>query len=176
SVALLRVLLHDLYGLTPKLVHYDARQHLAEGRPIDPARPPEAMLLIGDKVVTDAPSATVYPYQLDLGGGWHDLYRRPFVFAVWMKRAGTDLGDLPAKLVSRLDRNLGQLNHVVQTYAADHGWPLDLATDYLGHILRYRLGNAELGAVDFFRQRLAELDLLGLPRSPDPAALTRDGI
>ena len=172
SVALLRVLLHDLYGLTPELIHYDACQHQAAGQPLDPARPPQAMLLIGDKVVTDAPSATVYPYQLDLGGAWHDLTGRPFVFAVWMKRVGTELGTIPERLAVQLDTNLARLDAIVQTHAATHGWPLDLAADYLGRILRYRVGPAELDAVEHFRRRLFELGILPVPGAA-PGPLTR---
>lgn len=171
SVALLRVLLHDMYRLTPKFIHYDARAQFATGQPLDPARPPQAMLLIGDKVVTDAPSATVYPYQLDLGGAWHDLTGRPFVFAVWMKRVGTELGDLPARLAAQLDTNLANLDAIVHTYAAAHGWPLDLAQDYLGRILRYRLGDPELQAIKHFEERLIDLGLVLADTSPGP--LTR---
>ncbi|MEM7625910.1 MAG: menaquinone biosynthesis protein [Planctomycetota bacterium] len=173
SVALLRVLLHDLYGIQPELIHYDARARRAAGRALDLSRPPQSMLLIGDKVVTDAPSATVYPYQLDLGGAWHDLTGQPFVFAVWMKRVGTDLGGLPRRLAALLDKNLDRLDTIVTTYAIDHGWPVDLADQYLGQILRYRLGDAELGAIEHFGKRLEELGILASSDSTQSGSLTR---
>lgn len=173
SVLLLRLLLHDLYQLTPELIHYDARRQQAAGQAIDPAHPPQAMLLIGDKVVTDAPSATVYPYQLDLGGAWHDLTGRPFLFAAWMKQADTKLSDLPHQLAGQLETNLSQIPQIVQHYAADHGWPFDLASQYLGEILRYRLGEAELNALEFFRKRLGELDFLAAAAPLDPESLPR---
>lgn len=157
SVALLRVAMHELYGRSPQLVHYDARTHSAGGHRLDPARPPAALLLIGDKVVTQAPSSTVYPYQLDLGAAWHDLTGKPFVFAVWMKRLGVDLGALPDRLAELLEHNLRQIDAITQAYAADHGWPLDLAADYLGNILRYRIGPRERDAVEDFKNRLAKL-------------------
>lgn len=160
SVLLLQVLLHDLYGLTPTLLHYDTRALLADEQPVDPTRPPEAMLLIGDKVVTNAPAATVYPYQLDLGAAWHDLTGKPFVFATWLAKTSTDLGGLPDLLAAQLQSNLGRLGQIVDTYAAPHGWPADLAADYLGKILRYRLGPRELDAIEYFRIRLVELGLI----------------
>lgn len=160
SVLLLQVLLHDLYGLTPTLLHYDTRALLADEQPVDPTRPPEAMLLIGDKVVTNAPAATVYPYQLDLGAAWHDLTGKPFVFATWLANTSTDLGGLPDLLATQLNLNLGRLDQIVDTYAAPHGWPADLAADYLGKILRYRLGPRELDAIEYFRIRLVELGLI----------------
>jgi chorismate dehydratase len=166
SVALLRVLLHELNGLTPELIHYDARARTADGRPIDPGHPPEALLLIGDKVVTDAPPATVYPHGLDLGEAWHDLTGRPFVFATWMARADTDLGDLPELLSEQRERNLDRLDLLVETYAADHGWPANLAKRYLGQILCYRLGDVEREAIHVFAQRAAALGLCDPNRLP----------
>lgn len=163
SVLLLRVLLHDLYQLSPEMIHYDTRTtETAE-------QFPEAVLLIGDKVVTDAPPATVYPYQLDLGGAWHDLTGKPFVFATWMKRKGTPLGELPALLEQQLATNLNQLDQIVQTYAAPHGWPSDLASEYLGNILRFTVGTDELDAIEMFSRRLRELDLI----EAGPGSLTR---
>ncbi|MBB6430841.1 menaquinone biosynthetic enzyme MqnA/MqnD family protein [Algisphaera agarilytica] len=160
SVLLLRVLLHDLYGLTPELVHYDTRAQLAGQTPVDPAHPPEAMLLIGDKVVTNAPPATVYPYQLDLGAAWHDLTDRPFVFATWLAKADGELGELPTVLSETLKANLGRLDEIVQTYAATHGWPADMAAEYLGNILRFEVGERELDAIAHFRGRLESLGLI----------------
>ncbi|MEM1108797.1 MAG: menaquinone biosynthesis protein [Planctomycetota bacterium] len=160
SVLLLRVLMHDLYGLSPDLIHYDTRAMLAGDQPIDPSRPPEAMLLIGDKVVTDAPAATVYPYQLDLGGAWHDLTGKPFVFATWLAKTERDLGALPEALNQQLTKNLGRIDEIVDTYAGPHGWPSDLAGEYLGSILRYTLGPRELGAIEHFRERLKALGLI----------------
>ncbi len=79
SIVLMQVLLKELHGIEPELIDYDAREHVAENRPIEC---PEAMLLIGDKVVTDSPLAVRYPHQLDLGAAWAQLTGMPFVFAV----------------------------------------------------------------------------------------------
>ena len=51
-----------------------------------------ARLLIGDKVVTDAPPTDRYPHQMDLGEAWKDLTGLPFVYAMWMCR-GPRTGD-----------------------------------------------------------------------------------
>lgn len=169
SVLLLRVLLADLYGLSPRMIHYDTRASETGSDPIFP----EAVLLIGDKVVTAGPAATVYPYQLDLGAAWHDLTGRPFVFATWMKRRGTDLGGLPLLLEKQLKANLARLDEIVAAYAAPHGWPADLAAEYLGEILRYRVGADELAAVEHFATRLSELRLIATPDPGSPRKLTR---
>lgn len=136
SVALLRVLLHEIHGLDPTLHHQDTR---AARLPADA----EAALLIGDKVVTDAPDDTQFSYQLDLGEAWHRLTGRPFVFATWMKRRGREVGDVPTRLADQLESNLDRLDAIVGIYASAHGWPEDLARRYLGQILTYRIGTAD---------------------------------
>lgn len=156
SVALTRVLLAKLFDIRPRLVAYNAREQTAEGR-IDTS--PQTMLLIGDKVVTGSPLAVKYPYQLDLGEGWYELTGLPFVFAMWMTRAGTDLGDLPRRLAARLDANLPQRLLIAERYAQLHGWPSDLAEHYLIDVLRYRVGERELEAVARFGELAHELGI-----------------
>ncbi|MGB0768048.1 MAG: menaquinone biosynthetic enzyme MqnA/MqnD family protein [Phycisphaeraceae bacterium] len=157
SVVLVQVLLAKLFGVRPRIVAYDARERTAEGR-IDES--PEAMLLIGDKVVTGSPLAVEYPYQMDLGEGWHDLTGLPFVFAMWMTRAGSDLGALPGRLSSRLAANLPERLLIAERYAVRHGWPSDLAEHYLVDVLRYTVGPRELEAVERFGELAHELGLI----------------
>jgi len=157
SVALLQVLLHERHGLRPRIIDYHARQQEAEGKL---SQDPEAMLLIGDKVVTDSPKAVTYPHQLDLGEAWRELTGLPFLFAVWMTRAGTDLGDIPARLATQRDANLDRLDALVAHYAPRHGWPTDLATQYLGHILHYHEGERELEAMRRFAEQAAARGLI----------------
>jgi len=157
SVALAQVLLKHLFGVRPRMIDYHARERVAEGR-IDEA--PESMLLIGDKVVTGSPLAVQYPYQLDLGEGWHELTGLPFVFATWMARAGEDLGDLPGKLAARLEANLPQRMLIAERYAERHGWPVDLAEHYLVDVLRFKVGRLELEAISRFGRLASELGLV----------------
>ena len=43
------------------------------------------------------------------GAAWKDLTHKPFVFAVWITRRGTDLGNLPERLRQARDRGLADL-------------------------------------------------------------------
>ncbi|MFI4861850.1 MAG: menaquinone biosynthetic enzyme MqnA/MqnD family protein [Phycisphaerales bacterium JB063] len=147
SVALVQVLLRELFDVAPRMIDYCARESVAEGRI---AHAPESVLLIGDKVVTGSPLAVVYPHQLDLGEAWHRLTGLPFVFAIWMARASTELGTLPAVLADRLDKNLPQVVLLAEQSAKRHGWPTDLAEHYLRDVLRYRIGPRELEAITRF--------------------------
>ncbi|MCX5661589.1 MAG: menaquinone biosynthesis protein [Planctomycetota bacterium] len=160
SVALLRVLLAERLSLRPRIIDFDTREtaEAAAGAGVTP--PLEAMLLIGDKVVTDAPKPELYPHQIDLGESWHALTGLPFVFAVWMTRAGTELGDLPALLESRRILNAGRIDEIVQRYAAVSRWQAVLAKHYLGTLMRYVVGDEELDAISRFAESAYRLGLI----------------
>lgn len=147
SVALMQVLLEAMHGLRPRVIEYHAREQVAEHKLTDP---PETVLLIGDKVVTDSPLAVTYPHQLDLGEAWHELTGLPFVFAVWMARRDADLGDVPAQLERQRLANAERVDAIARRYAPAHGWPEELAREYLGRILRYAVGERELEAIERF--------------------------
>ncbi len=156
SVCLAKILFDRLYGLHPRFLDYDAREQAGEGL-ADPGSGgpwPEALLLIGDKVVSDCPAAVRYPHQLDLGEAWRGFTGLPFVYAVWACRA--DRVDALRPWAALLDRtrrrNLARADRVVAEHAPEHGWPLDLAGEYLGHRLRYDFDDrAAEGARRFLR-------------------------
>ena len=153
SVALLQVLLRDLYGTVAQL------EPLPAGPP--PQRLPpgiDAILLIGDKVVTAAPSL---PYQLDLGEAWRSLTGLPFVFATWLSPINSDLGGLPELLRRCRDRNRHRVRELAAAHAGAAGWPVALAEHYLGSVLRYDIGQRELKAITTFWSKCHEAGLLG---------------
>ncbi len=157
SVALLRILMRERFGLSPKLIDYHAREQVANNKPVDA---PQTMLLIGDKVVTDEPSRHSYPYQLDLGQAWFDLTGLPFVFAIWMAQRDAELADLPAMLDAQRQRNLTRLDEIARSDAPRHRWPVDLARRYLGQIMQYTIGPEQIEAIERFGQLAASVGLV----------------
>ncbi len=157
SVALLQVLMQIIHRRRPKMIHYDAREHTADGKLV---HAPEAMLLIGDKVVTDSPKAVEYPHQLDLGQAWRDATGRPFVFAVWMAKENALVDAAAKRLQLTRERNARRIDEIVARYASRHGWPQELAGRYLGEVLRYRIGPAELEAISHFSMWCERLGLI----------------
>ena len=163
SVALLQVLLDACHGLRPRIIDYQAAGgSVSAGAG---AQLPQSMLLIGDKVVTDSPLAVTYPHQLDLGQAWHELTGLPFVFAVWMAHEDADLGRWPSVLAQARQRNAGRIDEIVHRHATDHGWPIELARQYLGSILRYDIGPRELEAIERFGEMAAQRGLIARPRA-----------
>ena len=167
SVILAQVLLWRLYGLRPRLIGFDARERLAKGQAPAPSLEeswPPTVLLIGDKVVTDAPPADRYPHQLDLGEAWKNLTGLPFVYAMWMCRSsevGSPLIRAAAAVLDRQRRhNATRLDWIVATRAANARWPAAAAADYLGRLLRYQVTVREQQAATHFLDSAAELGLL----------------
>lgn len=153
SVALLRVWLLRRHGLAPEIVPFHAREHVADGKIIDA---PQAMLLIGDKVVTACPDESDYPHQVDLGEAWFEMTGLPFVFATWFARQDVELGDLPQMLQRQRELNANRIDEIVARHAEPRGWPKALAKKYLGSLLRYPVGEEELRAIELFGVWAAE--------------------
>ena len=135
SVMLLRVLLYERHRIRPELVDFDARHH--RNRAGDDVQWPEAMLLIGDKVVTDSTPAIRYPYQLDLGAEWKELTGLPFVFATWLARRETDTATIAAVLDHQRRHNKERMEQFLRSQIVKHGWPIDLARSYLRDMIRF---------------------------------------
>lgn len=156
SVALLRVLLAERSGAAPSIVEFDVEAHHA-AHTTDADQPgawPEAMLVIGDKVVKDSPPAIHYPHQVDLGEAWRELTGLPFVYAVWMIRESRLAWDrLPAAmaLLDRARRHNGtRLDWIVDARAPVRAWPAETARRYLGDLLRYEITPAHRQSIDRF--------------------------
>jgi len=147
SLALLWIVMAKLYGREVTLDCDTPPAPASDGLTADSA---EAVLLIGDKVITAAPSPSDYPYRLDLGEAWYRLTGLPFVFAAWMAPADRELGDLPRRLEAVRRQNAAAIGALVERYAPAHGWPIELARQYLGAILHYDIGPKQHEAIERF--------------------------
>jgi chorismate dehydratase len=153
SIALLQILLRELHGVDPVLVPYDAREHVALNKPIDW---PEAMLLIGDKVVTDLPPAVRYPHQLDLGEAWVKHTGLPFVFAMWLARRGGNPDRLraAARVLDRQRRhNRQRIDSMIHRNAVPRNWPRDMAAEYLKRHITHEWTSKRAQGLEAFFER-----------------------
>jgi chorismate dehydratase len=153
SVQLLRVLLAKKYNVNVTM----KRMHAG----VNDWSEFDAVLLIGDEALrrrkTGIESFTnVY----DLAVEWQQWQGLPFVFAVWARRK-----DLPQEEKNRLDQlladSLAQSEKDFAKVGAPHGTRIGLSSaevaDYLGGF-SYRIGEAELKAIERFRQYAEELE------------------
>lgn len=165
SVALMRIVLEKRFGVRPAVTDFDAEGFTAGGpRPPAPEEWPEAMLMIGDKVVTHSPPAALYPHQLDLGEEWKRLTGLPFVYAMWMCRA--ERADSPgiraaAAVLDRQRRhNATRPDWIIGARAGVRGWPADLARHYLLDLLRFEVTERDREAVERFFDLAAECGII----------------
>lgn len=165
SVALARLVLREKYGIEPELHGFDARERIPVESPVSDMDWPDTMLLIGDKVVTESPPAVRYPHQIDLGEAWKDITGLPFVYAAWMCRAEDAESPRIRTAVSLLDRqrrhNRTRMDWIVSKNAPGFGWPLDLAREYLGSLLRFDLDDRARQGAERFLRRASEAGLCG---------------
>jgi len=160
SVALLRLVLRARTGRDPLIVPFHARERMANGRPMEW---PPAMLLIGDKVVTDSPPAIRYPHQLDLGAAWKEMTGLPFVFGVWMVHPSVSpqaRRQLRMVLDRQRRRGISDIASIVARYAVPRGWPADLATSYLQTHIRHAFTERSRIALERFGAMLVQAGII----------------
>lgn len=153
SVVLLRILLRELHDVEVRTRDHDARAGVW----------PEAVMLIGDKVVTGAPPDDRYPHQLDLGAAWTGQTGLPFVFALWMARRGTDqtrLRTASAILDRQRRHNRERLDRIVHHKAVAGGWPRALAREYLRDKLAFELTEPRRRGLELFFDKAVEHGLV----------------
>ena len=150
SVVLAQVILQMVYKVRPVLT------------PLSTATT-GPRLLIGDKVITAAPSDM--PYQLDLGEAWKQLTGMPFLFAGWFVRPDGPIGHITELLERAAVHGLANREQIVQEYAPKMGWPIGTARKYVFDYLRYRVGPEQIKAVTEFYRLAAQLGLISNPQA-----------
>jgi chorismate dehydratase len=160
SVALVRILLAERFGVKPRLVPFpiDARPESIEA---------DALLMIGDRAMQRP--AGQFVGEWDLGDVWCRWTELPFVFAMWVgRRQGSGgRGQGPeeqfAELAEVLEtaRGLGvkHVEEIARREHADVGISLDECLTYLRHHLHFQLGPMELAGLDRFRECAVQLGL-----------------
>lgn len=160
SVALLRVLLGEMYGIQPDL-------HICEPRPAALFAHYETVLVIGDRAdEVDPTGLHVY----DLGELWHELTGLPFVFAAWvlsdrMARTDARRAELIGVLTAARDRGFGRLDELAQIEAASRNLDPTSVQRYWTDHIHYTLGEAELAGLQRFADLAAKYDLIGDARA-----------
>jgi len=140
SVALARVIWREVHGRQLEIVPYTGNETVDEC---------EAVLLIGDKVVTQ--TLIDYSIETDLGTEWKSMTSLPFVFAVWAAPGGADVSHLAEKLSAARDRGLLSAEMIAADFGPGMGWPVALAKRYLTSRLNFDLGPRQhQGMTKFF--------------------------
>ncbi len=150
SVALVRILLGERFGISPQL----------EKLPLDAAladTSTDAVLLIGDRAI-HSPGGR-FEVVWDLGDEWCRWSELPFVFAMWVARAGADLEGLDAALAQARDAGVAHLDEIAGREAAPLGLTRPQCLSYLRDNLYFYLGPREQRGLELFYNKAAQLGL-----------------
>jgi chorismate dehydratase len=149
SVALLRVLLAELYDRHPDL-------HVAEPLAGQLFAHYDTALVIGDRV-WQMPEQGLHVY--DLGVLWRDLTGLPFVYAAWVLSSELDAPEAAARrgaLVAHLKQakadGFARLPQLAAREAVARGLDRGWVESYWTDALRYDLGEAELAGLARFAE------------------------
>jgi chorismate dehydratase len=151
SAALVRIMLRERYGVTPRLEPFPLDQSPAAIRS-------DAFLMIGDRAMhePEAPYVAVW----DLGEEWLRWSGLPFVFAVWAARVGTDLSSVEEVLGRTRDLGVERAAAIAKREAPLLGLSEDTAYNYLTKNLHFRIGSAERTGLRLFSRLAAGLQLV----------------
>ncbi len=146
SVALAAVLWAESFNKRLEMVPLRAGRTLRE-------HPPEAVLVIGDKVATWP--AAAYPWRIDLGAAWRELTHLPFVFAIWAMRSiskspGRQAAALHHLLVEARVRGMSKIDEIALRYGAKLGWSTAAAATYLTENIQYKFTPRHREGLDMF--------------------------
>jgi len=150
SVALVRILLKEHFGLEPATMSLPVGAALADS-------PADAVLLIGDRAIHSP--AGRFAEVWDLGDQWCHWSGLPFVFAMWVARPGVPIHDLVSGLAATRDCGVGNLEQIAKTEAAPLGLTLPQCLSYLRDNLYFYLGPRERDGLELFRQKATALSL-----------------
>ncbi|MFM2138425.1 MAG: hypothetical protein RJA57_732 [Bacteroidota bacterium] len=136
SVALLKFLMQEYWGVRPRLVQAASDAYR------DEIKGTTAGLVIGDRAFEQRKVST---FIYDLGSEWRKITGLPFVFAAWVS-----LTELPADFIELFDTaNAAGLSHIDEIVsAADYGL-YDLHKYYTLH-LSYELDAAKRAGLEKF--------------------------
>ena len=144
SVALLKILLRELYGVTPE--YRPAPPHLE-----NMLAEADAALLIGDNGYREYDSSL---HVLDLGEGWKRLTGLPFVYACWVGRPEALTHSLRATLTEAKEWGKAHLEEIARTEHTAIGESYARARHYLTEIMRYDMGEREETALRLFGEKV----------------------
>ena len=156
SVALLKILLAEKYGVSP--VFTTCAPTVIPSTALQKRQYPpfEAVLLIGDPALRHLDSTA---YSVDLGEAWYKLTGLPFVYACWVVREAACLGDLAQVLLESKERGVAQIPEIARIEARKLGLPETLCLDYLQNCIQYDLDASAIAGIALFYKYAVKNDL-----------------
>ncbi len=154
SVALIRILLADRYGIRPQYIYHPPDLD----RMLDAA---DAALLIGDLHLFDSAAEFV----MDLGEEWKQLTGLPFLYAAWLARPEADLEAIGLALSEAKSWGVARLNELADIWAERMNLPLERVREYFLEIMQYDLTPQHMAGFEEYHNRCHTHNLIAEPLS-----------
>ncbi len=145
SIALLKILLAEVYNINPKFVCCEPSVNPVTAET-------ESVLLIGDAALRNLGTTE---YSVDLGSAWQDLTGLPFVYACWVARQQDGLVNIPNLLIEAKERGIAQIPEIARIEARKLSFPEALCRKYLEQHIYYDLDASAIAGLKHF-YKLAE--------------------
>lgn len=152
SVALVRVLCARLFGIHPTI---RMRAPSLEGM----LRENDAALLIGDNALMLNGGAGIE--KIDLGDAWTTMTGLPFVYALWVGRAGALTPEDVQALQRARDDGVRHSEEIARQYFSTTPEQQAVGARYLRENIKYHLGDKERAGLELFYRYAAEVGLAG---------------
>jgi chorismate dehydratase len=141
---LARIILKEMYDIVPEISRLEYR-----GQEITNST--DAVLLIGDKVITAKISDEFRQFEIDLAKAWQQMTGLGFVFAVWACKPQFKLADAAGEIIrDTLRYNLKRIGELAKQHAPEHNWPVETAKKYLSQNMYYNFDSGQLKALKLF--------------------------
>src|SRR5579862_222937 len=150
--ALLQIILQEKMGLGVELVDLDLSEDPLKRDDLD------GFLKIGDPCLLFNPPAGYE--MIDLAAEWYAFTNLPFVFAVWLCRAGIDLERVNMDLFLAKKEGLRNVETIAREEAPKLGLDFARTKQYISRIVKYDLGREELGGMSLFGRYLVRQQII----------------
>lgn len=150
SVALTRILLKEVFGLSPVYENHPPQLDAMLASH-------DAGLIIGDLKLFDLlPGTTVY----DLGKGWFERTKLPFVYAAWLAREDAVSPEMIGLLNEAKQWGVARLEALAEKWSERMALPLDRCLDYFLNVMDYDLSPDQMEGLFCFQRKCVEHGLI----------------
>jgi len=157
SVALLKVLCHHWFHITPEFVSYGPDIE-------DMTRVNDAALLIGDPAL-QANYEALGLLKIDLGAEWTEMTSLPFVYAAWTGRTGAASPSDVGLLQDAQEEGRRSLGAIASEYARGDAIRAEQAATYLRDNVKYGISADDARGLQMFLDFASDLGLAPRKRS-----------
>ncbi len=155
SVALVRILLKEIYGIEPKIIKVPA-QYLATLGTV----PYTGILHIGNLAFRK-----IKRYRkLDLGEAWYEFTHMPFVFALWVSSHSPTSRTITKGLSHNLEWSMENIDDISTRKAKELNLKKEFVKNYLTKSMNYSLGRRHINAIEKFQDLCLKHRLLKTKR------------